>query len=171
MAHLMKILIYMIVVLLVSCNDSKNQEIRKPFEVNQKVTTDVLLDNGYERIWGVDVILYGKKVNKVNVYYQIDLPQLKGEVSNESEHEKVLRKRGKVDWKNFEEIFTENEYNYFRKSIQSDNYQIIETEREKDNYSKDQFMVVNLKSKDTFNCSLVIRDGELVFSSNTIIKN
>jgi len=166
----MKKIYFIIFVLIISCNKHENIEIRKPFEVNHNLTPDVLFDRGYERIWGEDVELFGKRINDVNVYYQIDLYESDRDIKDKKDYLKTFREKGIISFKNYQKEMTEKEYETFKDSISRLDLKIIDIEYEKGEYFKDMFKVINLKTKDTFNCSLTNDNDKLLFESHITIK-
>lgn len=42
-----------------------------PFEINRNISCDDLYDNGFKRIFGIDVLMTGKKMNDTIIHYQI----------------------------------------------------------------------------------------------------
>tara|TARA_R110001632_G_C11310566_1_gene414617 strand:+ start:289 stop:909 length:621 start_codon:yes stop_codon:yes gene_type:complete len=61
------------VFLIASCK--KNVLSNQPFELDRNITCNDLYDDGYKRIFGVDVILIGKKTDSVEIHYQIAFPK------------------------------------------------------------------------------------------------
>jgi hypothetical protein len=168
----MKVLIYIFILFNISCNITNNKEIRKPFELNHRLTTDILIDNNYERIWGVDVELFGKEINGINVYYQIDLPPIKTDANNSKrDYLKAIRELGVISFKNYQEIITIDKYHELKSELLPSIYKVLKNDFDKGNYYIDKFNVVNLKTLDTFHCSLTKdEDNNLLFESHISIK-
>ncbi len=166
----MRKLNFIFIILIISCGRNENSEIRKPFDLNRNLTVDILLDNGYEQLFGDDIYLFGKKIDNINVYYQIDLPEQTEEIANELGFLKLLRDKGVITFKNYQKEVKEEEYSYLKDTINQKRFKVIKLE--KGNYVniKDRFRVVNLKSKDTFNCELTKKNNKLIFNSYIIIE-
>ena len=109
----MKNFVFIFSLLFFSCNESENTEIRKPFELNHKLTAEVLIDNNYKRIWGEDVVLFEKKINNINVYYQIDIPNTEIKTSNEKDYWKLIKEKGVISFKNYQEEMSIESYLFF----------------------------------------------------------
>lgn len=77
---------------------------------------------------------------------------------------------GKVVWRNFMLELEQFEAENYRKTIDSNKYKILNIEKES-NYSIDEFKVINLISKDTFNCSIYEQNKKYYFSSTYALIN
>jgi hypothetical protein len=71
---------------------------------------------------------------------------------------------GNVSWRNFMLELKESEIIHYRNTIDTTKYKILDVEKESQ-YLIDQFDVVNLITKDTFNCSVYKQNNKYYFSS------
>jgi hypothetical protein len=71
---------------------------------------------------------------------------------------------GNVSWRNFMLELKESETIDYRNTIDTANYKVLDVEKESQ-YLIDQFKVVNLITKDTFNCSVYKQNKKYYFSS------
>lgn len=187
-----------------------------PFEVNHSVTCNDLYYSGCRRIWGVDVLLIGKKVKDTTVYFQVSEPvyevdwnheYMQPELEEESdtiskgEHKykqyiekpplelsdsiyelvwgkmkdqqqfHCIEDKGVPGWRNYTLKIKKSEAKTYRNSIDTSKYKIINVQVDTMyNYNLDTFKVLNLKTKDTFNCSIREYQGEYHFYSNIHLK-
>ncbi len=73
--------------LLFSCEKEKPSH--QPFIVNHNITCNNLYDAGYKRIFGIDVVMVGKKVKDTTIYYQIEIPFIENEQFNYEIEEEI----------------------------------------------------------------------------------
>lgn len=59
-----------LILFLFACSNSINEEWLTPSSLNERITTDQLVKNGYQMVNGVDVLLYEKAVGDTLVGYQ-----------------------------------------------------------------------------------------------------
>ncbi len=188
----------------------------QPFELNHNVTCEDLYNSGSRRIWGVDVLLIGKKESDTTVYFQVSepsyeidwnheymQPELEEEPdttpTKESKYKKYLEKsplelndsiyelvwgnlkeqqkihciedKGIPGWRNYTLKIKKSEAKTYRNSIDTSKYKIINVQVDTMyNYNLDTFKVLNLKTKDTFNCSIREYEGDYHFYSSIYLK-
>jgi hypothetical protein len=63
------------VFLIASCK--KNVSSNQPFELDRNITCNDLYDDGYKRVFGIDITMIGKKIDSVEIYYQIEFSKPK----------------------------------------------------------------------------------------------
>ncbi|AUC76067.1 hypothetical protein [Olleya sp. Bg11-27] len=164
-----------------SCQQKNKIDYRKPFKINRNLNCELLIEKGYARIFGEDVMLIGKKNFDTLIYYQIDYPvkeienyqnstELENNLSNGKE--KKLCENGTVYWRNFKlELDSVNALDYKNK-IDTSKYKVLKetSEKRKSDYFIDSYQVVNLIDKDTFHCSITKSDGIWLFQSTIEIE-
>ncbi|MFK8061116.1 MAG: hypothetical protein AB8B78_13630, partial [Polaribacter sp.] len=69
------------------------------------------------------------------------------------QQQKDICKEGLVSWRNFMLELKETETKSFRSTIDTNKFKVLDVEKES-NYPIDEFKVVNLVTKDTFDCSI-----------------
>lgn len=166
--------------ILFSCKQKDEFDYRKPFKVNWNLNCDLLIQKGYTRIFGNDVILIGKRTIDTLIYYQIEYPNIeveqyqnKSKLDGYSSNKKLLDlcDGGTVYWRNFELKLDSGKAFNFKNRIDKVKYQILPAsyKLEESNYIKDVYRVINIIDKDTFNCTVTNRDGEWFFQSSITI--
>ena len=176
----------LLISILFSCSQKDKTDYRKPFKINRNIDCQLLIDKGYTRIYGEDVILIGKRTNDTLVYYQIEYPineqdlmiyDIEDEIhpidsiSTTKEIENLCED-GVIYWRNFElKLDSINACNY-KNTIDKTKYKIIESSYESIEplYFRDTYQVVNLMSKDTFDCSVINRDKNWFIQSSILIQ-
>jgi hypothetical protein len=58
-----------LLILISSCKKEKIPY--HPFEINRNISCDDLYDNGFKRLFGIDVLMIGKKMNDTIIHYQV----------------------------------------------------------------------------------------------------
>ena len=164
-----------------------------PFEVTKDVTCDDLYNNGYRRIFGVDVSLIGKKYDNVEIIYGLEHfrkewnPEINNEVDFKLDtilsnkyyelykndnwlevpdsiyyniwgNKEVLRKldceNSYLFARNYDIILLEKEIRNIRKTIDTTKFKIFDIYYNKEsNFEIENFKVINISKKDTFQCS------------------
>ncbi|MFC4636568.1 hypothetical protein ACFO3O_21870 [Dokdonia ponticola] len=168
--------------ILLSCNRQSKVDVRKPFEINHKLTCEGLIENGYTRLWGDDVVLVSKEIADTLVYYQLEYhreeiePEV-GFINNDDTF--IIIPEGSPD---FQTKLCEDAYIYSRyfklkfgadkhkaleyiEAIDRSQYKIIRNNRlypQEEEY----FEVLNLKTQDTFNCSITREKQHWYFQSS-----
>ncbi|GHC65830.1 hypothetical protein [Ulvibacter litoralis] len=178
----MKILIIYIflVSILFSCNQKDEFDNREPFKINRNLNCDLLIQKGYTRIFGEDVILIGKRTSDTLIYYQIEYPIREIELSQtdsesddypSTEKPRDICDDGTVYWRNFELKLDSTRAFNFNSEIDKTMFKILPASYElgESNYIKDAYRVINLIDKDTFECSITKRNGEWIFQSSITI--
>jgi len=175
-----------IILFMISCSNRNYVDYRQPFEINRNLSCEVLMENEYNRIWGIDVFLIGKKINDTVVYYQIESPTdydetevreigedifPKDSISIANEIKKMCEK-GTVYWRNYELKLDSVKALNYKNTIDKKKYKVIPIDYglPESLYFKDAFNVVNLKEKDTFACSIIKRENEWYFQSSIHIE-
>ena len=172
-----RILIFIILLpILFSCKQKDELDYRKPFKINRNLNCNLLIEKGYTRIFGEDVILIGKENFDTLIYYQIEYP-IKDieEYQNNSEKDnyslngkpKNLCENGTVYWRNFKLELDSIEAINYKNKIDKNKYKVIAESYEikESDYIKDSYRVVNIIDKDTFRCSITKSDGIWFFQS------
>ncbi len=172
-----RILIFILLLpILFSCKQKNELDYREPFKINRNLNCTLLIEKGYTRIFGEDVILIGKESFDTLIYYQIEYPikdimeyQNNSETDNYSLNgkSKSLCKNGTVYWRNFKLELDSIKAIDYKNTIDKNKYKVIAEsyEREESDYIKDSYRVINITDKDTFHCSITKSDGIWFFQS------
>ncbi|WP_299768434.1 hypothetical protein [uncultured Dokdonia sp.] len=172
--------------MLQSCNKQSKIDKRDPFEVNHKLSCEGLIENGYKRLWGDDVVLISKEIGDTLIYYQLEYDQEEIEPDIgyiDDDHSSILIPEGS---KEFYSKLCDEAYIYFRnfklkldkdkskallflKSIDTREYKII-TNQSLYPQEGEYFEVLNLKTLDTFHCSVTREKGYWYFQSSITFK-
>jgi len=145
-----------------------------------------LIENGYTRLWGDDVVLISKEIGDTLVYYQLEYDQeeIEPEIGYiDDDHSSILIPEESEE---FYSKLCDESYVYFRnfklklnkdkfkalqylKLIDTTLYKIITNERSYPQEGK-YFEVLNIKTQDTFYCSITRENGYWYFQSSIILK-
>lgn len=164
---------------LCSCEQKDLFDYREPFKINRNLNCELLIEKGYTRIYGEDVILIGKENLDTLIYYQIEYPDkeiigpLDDDVGVSFSEEKPsnLCENGIVYWRNFQLTLDSTSALNYKNRIDTINYKILPVDYEPmfPAYKKDVYRIVNLIDKDTFHCSVTTRNGVWLFQSSITI--
>jgi hypothetical protein len=110
-----------------------------------------------------------KKVTKYDKYLEMDALELNDSIyelvwQDINLQENFVCDEGIVSWRNVMIELKESETINYRNTIDTTKYKVLNAEIES-NYSIDKFKVVNLITKDTFNCSVYKQNKKYYFSS------
>ncbi len=177
-------------ILLQSCNKQSKVDRREPFEINYKLSCEGLIENGYTRLWGDDVVLISKEIGDTLVYYQLEYDQeeIESEIEyivdddfddsstfipeGSKEFYSKLCENSYVYFRNYKLKLNENKFNSLKylESIDASQYKVITHDRL---YWQEgeRFEVLNLKTQDTFNCSITKEDEFWYFQSSITFKS
>lgn len=204
----MKKFICLISLLIVFSSCKKEKLTYHAFEINKNINCDDLYDNQFRRVFGIDVLMIGKKIGDTIIHYEVtehfdksdfgkskqnvrnDISKIEKKVYDKYREQDALElndsiyqlvwedidyqrkyvcKKGEVYWRNFIVELNKPDIINYRNKIDTLNYKILEIENPS-SYPLDSFEVVNLKTKDTFYCSIYEMDKKYYFSSTISIK-
>jgi hypothetical protein len=172
----------------ITCNDLYNADYKRTFGVDVtmigKIMNDTIIHYEItEPVIDYDMDFYYseenipteldtiKKATKYDKYLEMDALELNDSIyeyvwGNIKEQQKYVCEEGSIAWRNFMLELKESEIKSYRKTIDTVKYKIFNVKiNPKSSYSIEKFKVVNLITKDTFNCSVYEQNKKYFFSS------
>ncbi len=184
-----------LILILASCGEP--QEVtRILFKVNKQINCSDLIDQGYQWMPGVDVILLGKRTGDTLDYYQLSYDRVEAisenlefveietseqmllEPTTDEKEEQTpdfvsVNKTPEIcdnatpDWRYFQITISANDTMKFINNINRDTYSVIQGESDYDLYNA---LVINKETRDTFNFAISEMDGSYYVSSSINLK-